>query len=127
MDFLTAQSTCYIRRLTVINCDLDSNDEKRLQLYPQHFPGCSWVYLAWNFHTVMSLPAMSFWDGFCFNRKGGTGGGGWVHLNGANSMSTSGSALETHWLALDGPSMHNELSFNCIHYFVCMYWTSSFV
>ena len=32
-----------------------------------------------------------------------------MHLNGANSMAISGSALETHWLALDGPPMHNEL------------------
>jgi len=24
------------------------------------------------------------------SRKGGTGGGGWVHLNGANSMAVSG-------------------------------------
>ena len=32
---------------------------------------------------MMSLPAMS-------SRKGGTGGGGWVHPKGANSMATSG-------------------------------------
>jgi len=29
---------------------------------------------------------MSFGDGFCVNRKGGTGGGGWGQLKGANSM-----------------------------------------
>jgi len=27
---------------------------------------------------------------FCFLRKGGTGGGGWVHPKGVNSMATSG-------------------------------------
>ena len=27
---------------------------------------------------------------FCMSRKGGTGGGGWVHLKGANSMAISG-------------------------------------
>ena len=27
---------------------------------------------------------------FCVNRKGGTGGGGWVHPKGANSMAMSG-------------------------------------
>jgi len=38
----------------------------------------------------MSLPAMSFGDGFCFSRKVGTGGGGWVHPQGANSIAASG-------------------------------------
>jgi len=52
------------------------------------------VYSAYKHHEtfsfMMSLPAMSFRDGFCFSRKGGTGGGGWVHPKGANSMATSG-------------------------------------
>ena len=34
---------------------------------------------------MMPLPAMS-----CVSRKGGTGGGGWVDPNGANSMALSG-------------------------------------
>ena len=34
---------------------------------------------------MMSLPAMSFGDKFCFSRKGGIGGGGRVHPKGANS------------------------------------------
>ena len=38
----------------------------------------------------MSLPAMSFGDRFCFSRKGGIGGGGWVYPKGANSMAVSG-------------------------------------
>ena len=38
----------------------------------------------------MSLLAMSFGDWFCFNRKGGIGGGGWVQLKGANSLAASG-------------------------------------
>ena len=33
---------------------------------------------------------MSLGDGFCDSRKGGTGGGGWVHPEGANSMAVSG-------------------------------------
>ena len=39
---------------------------------------------------MMPLPAMSFGDSFCFSRKGGTGGGGWVHPKSANSMAASG-------------------------------------
>jgi len=38
----------------------------------------------------MSLPAMTFGDRFCFIRKGGIGGGGWVHPKGADSMAVSG-------------------------------------
>ena len=35
-----------------------------------------------------ALPAVSLEidNRFCVSRKGGTGGGGWVHLKGANSM-----------------------------------------
>ena len=39
---------------------------------------------------MMSHPAMSLGDRFCDSRKGGTGGGGWVHSKGANSMAVSG-------------------------------------
>ena len=39
---------------------------------------------------MMSLPAMSLGLRFCMSRKGGTGGGGWVHPKGANSMAASG-------------------------------------
>ena len=39
---------------------------------------------------MMSHPAMSLGDRFCNSRKGGTGGGGWVHPEGANSMAVSG-------------------------------------
>jgi len=31
----------------------------------------------------------------CVSRKGGTGGGGWVHLKGANSMAISGLSFES--------------------------------
>ena len=44
---------------------------------------------------MMSLLAMSFGDRFCFSRKGGIGGGGWVHPKGANSMATSGLVLRS--------------------------------
>ena len=39
---------------------------------------------------MMSHLAMSLGDRFCDSRKGGTGGGGWVHRKGANSMAVSG-------------------------------------
>jgi len=38
---------------------------------------------------MMSLPAMSLELKFCVSRKGGTGGGEWVHPKGANSMAAS--------------------------------------
>ena len=38
---------------------------------------------------MMSLPAMSLGLRFCVSRKGGTGGGGWMHPNGANSRAAS--------------------------------------
>jgi len=39
---------------------------------------------------MISLPAMTLGLRFCVSRKGRTGGGGWVHLKGANSMAASG-------------------------------------
>ena len=36
---------------------------------------------------------MSLGDRFCDSRKGGTGGGGWVHPEGANSMAVSERAI----------------------------------
>jgi len=38
----------------------------------------------------MSLPAMTFGDRFCFSRKRGIGGGGWVDPKCADSMAVSG-------------------------------------
>ena len=43
-----------------------------------------------TFSFMMSHPAMSLGDRFCDSRKGRTGGGGWVHPEGANSMAVSG-------------------------------------
>ena len=43
-----------------------------------------------TFSFIMSLPAMSLGLRFCMSRKGGTGGGGWMHPKGANSMAVSG-------------------------------------
>jgi len=39
---------------------------------------------------MKSLLAMSLGLRFCMSRKGGTGGGGWVHPKGAYSMAASG-------------------------------------
>ena len=47
-----------------------------------------------TFSFMMSYPAMSLGDRFCVSRKGGTGGGGWVHSKGANSMTVSELASE---------------------------------
>jgi len=44
---------------------------------------------------MVSLLAMPFGDRFCMSRKSRTGGCGWVHLNGANSMAVSGLSFET--------------------------------
>jgi len=44
----------------------------------------------------MSLPAMSLGLRFCMSRKGGTGGGRWVHPKGANSMAASGFAFRSN-------------------------------
>ena len=43
-----------------------------------------------NFHLVMSLGAMFFGDRFCVSRKDETGGGGWVHPKGADSIAIFG-------------------------------------
>ena len=45
---------------------------------------------------MMSLLAMSSGLRFCMSRKGGTGGGGWVHPKGANSMAVSGLVLRSN-------------------------------
>ena len=39
---------------------------------------------------MTSLGTKVFGDRFCYNRKGGTGGGGWVYPKGADSMAISG-------------------------------------
>ena len=45
------------------------------------------------------------------SRKGGTEGGGWVHLKGETSMAITWLAVETPWLALGGPLyLQNGLS-----------------
>jgi len=49
-----------------------------------------------TFSFMMSLPAMSLGLRFCVSRKGRTGGGGWVHPKGANSMAMSGLGCEGH-------------------------------
>ena len=50
--------------------------------------GAFWRHETFSF--MISHPAMSLGDRFCDSRKGGTGGGGWVHPEGANSMAVSG-------------------------------------
>ena len=49
-----------------------------------------------TFSFMMSHPAMSMslGDRLCASRKGGVGGGGWVHPKGANSMAVSGLSFE---------------------------------
>jgi len=52
---------------------------------------------------MMSLPAMALGLRFCVSRKGGTGGGGWVHPKVQTALPCLGSSLEATWLALGGP------------------------
>ena len=59
-----------------------------------------------RFIIIMSLPAMSFGDRFYVNRKGRTGGGGWVHSKGANSMVVSGWHCIAHFFP---PSSYVQL------------------
>ena len=47
-----------------------------------------------TFSFMMSHPAMSLRDRLCASRKGGAGGGGWVHPKGANSMAEFGLSFE---------------------------------
>ena len=56
----------------------------------------------------MSRLAISSGDRFCVSRKGGSGGGGWAHTKGAESMVMSGLGIEkSPWL--DGPYL------SCLH------------
>jgi len=52
---------------------------------------------------MMSYPAISLGDWFCMNRKCGTGGGGWVHPKGTNSMTVSGLGCEKPLVGVDNP------------------------
>ena len=67
---------------------------------------------------MMSLPAMSLGHRFCASRKGGTGGGGWVHPKGANSMVASGlscrKALGRQWVGHFSPPLHEMGLENCL-------------
>jgi len=42
-----------------------------------------------TFSFMMLYLAMFLGDRICMSRKGGTGGSGWVHPDGANSMAVS--------------------------------------
>jgi len=48
----------------------------------------------------MSLHAKTFADRFCFSRKSGIGGSGWVHLKGAGSTAISGLSLRNALVAI---------------------------
>jgi len=43
---------------------------------------------------MTSLPAITSQNRLCFSRKGGIGGGGWVHPKGIDSMAVSGLHFE---------------------------------
>ena len=55
------------------------------------------------FSFMMSYLAVSLGDRFCMSRTGWTGGGGWVHLKGANNMGMSGLGCESLCLELGSP------------------------
>jgi len=54
----------------------------------------------------MSLLAMSLGLSFRASRRGRTGGGGWVHPKGANSMAASGLNCKRHWVGHFSPPFH---------------------
>ena len=47
-----------------------------------------------SFSVRMSLLVIPFEDRFCVSRKGGIGGGRWVHPKGENSVAMSGPGCE---------------------------------
>ena len=49
--------------------------------------------MSYNFQLVI---AMSWGLWFCVDRKGGTGGGGWVHSKGAKSTAAPGLSQRKH-------------------------------
>ena len=59
-----------------------------------------------TFSFMMSLPAMSLGLRFYVSRKGGTGGGGWVHPKGANSMATNSMAANS--MAVSGLVLRSD-------------------
>ena len=63
-----------------------------------------------TFSFMMSLLAMSFGDRFCFSRKGGIGGGGWVHPKCANGHGHVWARLKKrlgwHWVCHFRPFWH---------------------
>ena len=52
---------------------------------------------------MLSVGAIRFEDRFCASRKGGTGGGGWVHRLADSAWRLLQLAIERAWPALDGP------------------------
>ena len=56
-----------------------------------------------TFSFMMSHQAMSLGDRLCISRKGGTGGGGWVHPKGANNMAVSGLSFEQRLVGAGRP------------------------
>ena len=80
--------------------------------HPQH---CYWhVHRMWESADEIKERSSSFkwvvW--FCFSRKDGIGGGGWVTRRVQTAWPSLGSALEMPWLALMGhcyPPMHKRV------------------
>ena len=65
-----------------------------------------------TFSFMLPYPAMSLGDRLCASRKGGAGGGGWVHPKGANSMAVSGLSLNSPWLEPGAWAISRVLSIN---------------
>ena len=58
------------------------------------FPPNDVIWRHETFSFMKSHPAMSLGDRLRASRKGGAGGGEWVHPKGANSMAVSGLSFE---------------------------------
>ena len=62
---------------------------------------------------MVSLPAMSVGDWFCFSRNGRIGGGGWVHPKGANSMAMSRLGYRNDLAGYFCPFWHKQVISPC--------------
>ena len=76
-------------RFDAAHLSINLVSEIAVPMFPTLRPNVAYLQCE-AFSFMMSHPAMSLGDRFCDSRKGGTGGGGWMHPEGANSMAVSG-------------------------------------
>ena len=59
--------------------------------------------LVFNFGRMLSVDALRFEDEFCTSKKGGIGGGGWVHRELTCTWQLPWLVVEKPWLVLAWP------------------------